>query len=102
MFSVKPMYQMRPNVAMIEVGMAIAGDRASSGSSTGRAARRARRESSPRQMLFDVVDRRLDEGREIADDAACSPGRRRETRSRRLTDLLDDFDRVGARTGAGR
>jgi hypothetical protein len=67
------MYQMRPKVAMIDVGIAIAAMIVER-SCRGRAARRARRESSRRRGALRRCDRRLDELREVADDADVVAG----------------------------
>ena len=102
MLSVKPMYQIRPKVAMIEVGMAIAAmiveRRFARNSSTTSAAR-----IEPTiEVLLDVVDRRFDEVGRVADDAqrrsrAAAPPCSSSSRS--LT-AVDDLDGVGARLPA--
>jgi hypothetical protein len=60
-FSVKPMYQISPNVAMIDVGMATGGDdrRSQVGEEQQHDQRGENRPDD--EMLFDVVDRRFDE-----------------------------------------
>ena len=67
MFSVKPINQMSPNVATIEVGIAMGHHR--------RAEVRKEQQHHERgedraddQVLLDVVDGGLDEGRQVADD----------------------------------
>ena len=95
--SVKPWYQIRPNVAMIDVGMAIAAmivERQFQRNTSTTAA--ARIEPSD-EVLLDAVDRGLDELREVANDAnLVAVGRERRDFGKPLPDGVDDLDGVRA------
>src|ERR1043166_6270797 len=85
--SVKPMYQMRPKVAMIDVGIAIA-----------EMIVERREDRADDQVLLDVVDRRLDELRGVAHHADVVAGRERRLQIVQAPEHgIDDLDGVRAR-----
>ena len=71
------MYQTRPNVAMIDVGMAIAAMIVERRLLEEQQHDERRQDRSDDQVLFDVVDRRLDEVRRVAHHADVVAGRQR-------------------------
>ena len=103
MFSVKPMYQISPKVAMIEVGIAMAAmiveRRFARNSSTTSAAR-----IEPTiEVLLDVVDGRLDEGRTgRGPPARGSPAAGRRELARAARGRSSRLRRCWCPTGGGR
>ena len=75
--SVKPMYQIRPNVAMIDVGIAIAAMIVERTFVEEQQHDERGEDRADDQVLLDVVDRRFDELRRVADDAQLVAGRQR-------------------------
>ena len=101
MLSVKPMYQMRPNVAMIDVGMAMAEMIVERRFVRNSKHDERREQRADDEVFFDVVDRRFDELGAVADDAQLVAGRQRlRGRLELFLDAVDDLDGVGARLPA--
>ena len=96
------MYQSRPNVAMIEVGIAMAAmmRRPEVGQEQQNDERGEDRADD--QVLLDVVDRRFDEVRGVAHDADVVARRQRRLQFARAAALTSrhDLDGVGARLPA--
>ena len=74
-FSVKPWYQIRPKVAMIEVGIAIAAMIVERQFHEEDEHDRGREDRADDQVLLDAADRRLDELGLVADDPDVVAGR---------------------------
>ena len=102
-FSVKPWYQIRPNVAMIDVGMAIAAMMRRAPVPEEHEHHQRREDRADDEVLLDAVDRRPDELRLVADDADLVAGRgERRDFGQPLPDGVDDLDGVRARLPADR